>query len=183
MLTVKHSPAKNLLAMLLLALMACTAIMATPVLPDDDQESLKKYVYISSNGKVKIKFPEEYKVEVSPGDGHTTTKITASAGETHYFLSYTIHETPMTSHYEMASLSLESFSEKLGVRTLSANDYLYKSHRGRMAEMLFEDQGIRIFYRAILVGQIQYQLIVTQPEDMPDRGSVDQFFKSFKLMK
>lgn len=182
MLTAKLPPSNNPLALLLLIFMTSLAI-SKPVLPLDGLESLKWHVFTSAEGKVKMKFPAAYKIDVSPGDGHSTTKIATVVGQVNYFLSYTIHETPMDSHYEMAKLSLEVFTERLGTRNLYERDYIYKSHTGRMAEMMLDEEDVRIYYRAILVGQIQYQLIVTMPGDATDTGSVDQFFKSFKLMK
>lgn len=169
--------------MLALFISSVASAFSAPIWPIEINEVLKGYGYVSSEGKVKIKFPAEYVVEESPGESHVTTKVSATMGEMNFFLSYTIHETEITSHYEMAELSLSTFEEKLSARSLSQGDYIYKSHTGRMAEMMMDEQGIRLFYRAILVDQIQYQLIVTMPADQAGNASLDAFFKSFKLLK
>lgn len=186
MTPIQSNFSKSLLLSFLLTLVCQTSFsspVSGPFVPESVREVLKSFLYSSLEGKVKMKFPAEYGVEVSPGESHTTTKISAEHNGMNYFLSYTIHETPIDKHYEMANISLDAFRDKLNARSISEGDYQYKSYKGRTAEMMLDEQGIRLYYRAILVGQIQYQIIVTQEGTSSDRKMVDIFFKSFKLLK
>ena len=144
---------------------------------------VEKWVsYTSQEGKVKMKFPGEYEVSEEQKETHKVVKISSTIGDENYFLSYTVHNMPMKEHYEMAKVSLNSFAEAFGVEPSNEEDFVYKSHRGRQATLRLEERGIVITYKALLVDQIQYQIVVVQAED-GDQATKEKFLKSFKLLK
>lgn len=174
---------------LLLLFIGCWHMTFLAVLPAQGDSRLgsdsylAKHTYTSQEGKVKITFPAPFEEKLpssSSGKAHTT-KVSSTLGEMNFFLSYTIHDAPIEAHYEMAKLSMSSFSESLKGDLISEDDWKYKKESGRMGEIKIPRSDIRVFYRSLLVGQIQYQLIVTMPATGEEKN-VKAFFKSFKLL-
>lgn len=174
---------------LLLLFIGCWHMSFLAVLPDQRDSQLgsdsypPKHMYTSQEGKVKITFPTPFEEKLpssSSGKAHTT-KVSSTLGEMNFFLSYTIHDSPIKEHYQMAKLSMSSFSESLKGELISEGDWKYKKEIGRMGEIKIPRSDIRVFYQSLLVGQIQYQLIVTIPATGEEKH-VKTFFKSFKLL-
>ena len=141
--------------------------------------------YTSEVCKAKISFPAEF-TEESPeeSDYGKTYKVTAEDGSTQYFFAATVHKNPLDEHYELAKIGMESFAESVGGDLSDEGDYIYKSHRGVKGDI--SKDGVLIRYRTILIGQIQYQIIVIYTEGAPDaveEAKASKFFNSFKVLK
>lgn len=136
--------------------------------------------YVTEKGKASIKFPAEYSVEEDNSDLTSTTKVMASLDDNIFMFSFSIHETTLSDHYMLAQTSLTSFNDEVGGRIISETDYVYDDYKGRSAEIELEEQNVTLYYRVILVGQIQYQMVV-----VAQSGNIvkkkDKFFNSFKL--
>ncbi len=176
---------KRFLLLLLIGCWHMSFLAVFPTLGDSQLGSdSSKHTYISQVGKVKITFPASFEEKLPPpsSEGAQTTKISSTLGEMNFFLSYTIHDSPIEEHYQMAKLSMDSFSESLKGDLITEGDWKYKKESGRMGEIKIPRSDIRVFYRSLLVGQIQYQLIVTLPATGEEKY-VKSFFKSFKLLQ
>ena len=135
--------------------------------------------FTSSDGKVNITFPAEYKIDTTKAESAITLKISALVGEITYFFGLTEHSQPITGHEDLASVSLESFVSSLSGEIVSQETYSYKKNDGVSAKIKIGDQGYCL-YKVILIGQKQFQLIVISPQDDFSKMA-DSFFKSFKV--
>jgi len=152
-----------------------------PIQPQDTKG--KWYTYLSEEGKVRINFPAEYAEEVKANNPNAPRKISARYNNVDYILSYTIHETPIVMHSEMAKVSVESFVEALGGELVMNKAYTYKGNTGQSALIMLKNGQLTVNYRVILVGQIQYQVIVVSPTASQDIKTLNKFLKSFKLIE
>ncbi|MCD4735047.1 MAG: hypothetical protein K8R53_03300 [Bacteroidales bacterium] len=138
--------------------------------------------YSSKASKASIVFPEEFKVERDENKSPVTTKVSAEVGENVFMFSYTNHEVTLDDPYHLAEVSLQSFQETLQGEVVKMTDYFYDDYKGRDA--IFDVLGteVTIYYRVLIVGQIQYQMVVVdQQGDILKKK--DKFFKSFKINK
>lgn len=81
----------------------------------------------------------------------------------------------------LAQTSLNTFAEEVGGKVIHETDYHYDDYKGRSAEIEMEEEGATLYYKVILVGQIQYQMVVvTQSGDVTKQK--DKFFNSFRIL-
>lgn len=141
--------------------------------------------YSSIEGKFKVTFPDTYEEVVSESEDQKTVKINCVQGEHIMFASYTLHETAITDHQDMAEVSMESFVEAVGGKLLSRSEWKVKGNSGLQSVMNIEsdEKIIKIDYRVVLVGQLQYQLVFISPSDDYDIKMAAKFFKSFQITK
>ena len=143
----------------------------------------KGNVYSTKEGKFSVTFPAAFKTEITEQESAKTIKTSAAVGDQTYFASYTLHEVEMTDPESLAETSLEAFTEATGGTLSDKNAWKIKAHNGLKAIITLEEQDAKIQYHVILVGQLQYQIIVVGPEASWEQKPADGFFKSFKLMK
>lgn len=147
-------------------------------------EGDKWYSFSSATGKFKMKFPAKPEISETKKDEATTYKAVAQAGSSTYFVGFTVHEIEMVEPYELAKVSLGAFNETLGGTVKEESDWNFKGNRGIQAKIAVSaQQNMLIEYRVLLVGQIQYQLVVIAPDNDFDSKTAGKFYKSFKLMK
>lgn len=137
--------------------------------------------YESKAGKFKAKFPSTPEVKTEDTDTGKRHKAMARFGNGVYFATFMVHDTPLAKHFDLAKTSLVAFNDKLGGTIKSQNDWEVKGHKGLQATINIADKGSLVEYRVVLVGQIQYQLIVVYPENEWDAKTTKKFFKKFKL--
>lgn len=139
----------------------------------------KWYKFTSEDGKISISFPAEPAKDKTEAEEAVTHKVSVTEGTTTYFFGYTYHENELADAKELAQVSLDSFTEAVGGTIKSQGVYKYKKNEGLEAKITIEDQGY-IMYKVIIIGQVQYQLVVinTVDEFGPD---ADKFFNSFKI--
>jgi hypothetical protein len=139
--------------------------------------------YKSEEGKFKVKFPGSIDIKEAKSEKSTTKKITCEEANNAYFVGCTIHKIPMTNQKKMAEVSMDSFTESLDGKVSSKEDWNVKGNIGCQAKVSLEEGNAVVHYRVILVGQIQYQVIVTAKKKDYDAKVADKFFKSFKICK
>jgi hypothetical protein len=141
--------------------------------------------YSSKDGKFRVTFPGAYEETVGEGEDQKTVKINFVQGEHILFASYTLHETEITDHQDMAEVSLDSFVEAVNGDLISKSEWKVKGNSGLQSVMTIESEEkiIKIDYRVVLVGQLQYQLVSIAPTDDYDTKMSDKFFKSFQITK
>lgn len=136
--------------------------------------------YRNDEGKVSIKFPAEFDVTVEESETATTYQIISELGKDVFMLSFTFHETEMDDPYNLAQVSLESFNEAVGGELVKETDYKYEDYKGREAIVDLSDAGATVYYRVVIIGQIQYQLaVVDHSGNILDEK--DKFFNSFSV--
>jgi hypothetical protein len=141
--------------------------------------------FSSKEGKFKVTFPSTYEETVSESEDQKTVKINCVKGERIMFASYTLHEIEITDHKDMAEVSLDSFVEVLNGSLISKSEWKVKGNLGLQSVMTFESKEkiIKIEYRVVLVGQLQYQFVFIAPADDYDTKMAAKFFKSFQIIK
>ena len=164
--------------LLTMSLLLCVAFFSIAFAPD-----AKKYPYTSVEGKMSIKFPAAYEVDSNPSGKVTTVKITTTLNEQTFFASYSLHETEDMDHEKMAKVSLQSFSERVGGEITEESVWQVKKDKGVKAVIDMAEQESKVQYQVILVGNIQYQIVVVASYDAWDQKAADKFFKSFKIKK
>jgi hypothetical protein len=148
-------------------------------------DSKPKWVqFISEEEKVKIKFPGEPEIieeELDVGK-HIRAKL-AFDDQTMFMLDVVHHKNELSGLEELDQVSLDSFNESIGGNILSQEDFYIKKNKGIKATVVLEDQGITIYYRVLLAGQRQIQVVMMTPDAMQDEKTSQKFFKSFKILK
>jgi hypothetical protein len=141
----------------------------------------KNYPYDSNEGKFSIEFPGEFTVDREDKDKVSTIKINCDYEGQTYFASYSLHKIEMVDHEEMAEVSFDSFHAAVGGEVLMKDEWKVDGNTGLMAEIDLAENSVTITYRVILVGNIQYQLIVMAEYSDYDKKLANKFFKSFEL--
>jgi hypothetical protein len=142
----------------------------------------KWYAYSTEVGKIKAKFPGNPALEnqdTEIGKKHTAT---ARFGENTYMISYVIHSTTLAEQEKLADASLTAFRDKVKGQILNQSSWsVKKAGNGIRATIAMPDKDAKVEYRVILIGQIQYQVIVVAPTDKYDSKVADKFFKKVKI--
>lgn len=139
--------------------------------------------YSSTEGKMSIKLPGEYKVTEENHDYGKTVKVNGVFETYTYFISYTLHKEKITDHYGLAKTGLDGFVEALNGTILKQADWFVKKNRGVRAMINMSEYDQQVDYGSILAGDIQYQIaIIGAPADWIQKKS-DAIFKSFKISK
>ena len=160
---------------LLFALML--GFVATPV-------SAQKWVkYKEKSCKCKIKFPVQPEEDVTEKEDATTYKISAQVNDQTFFFGYTVHGVTMVDHENMAKISLDAFNEQLGGEVRGERAWEISGATGRQATLDLKEQGAVCMYKVVLIGQMQYQVVVIAPLSTLDKDAADDFFASFKPKK
>ena len=146
-------------------------------------QAQKSVAYKSEEGKFSIKFPGEFKENITEKESAKTVKIQCELEKSNYFASYSLHKVDIDDPLEMAEVSLESFTEAIHGVVVTRTEWKIKKNEGLKALIDLPDNGAKLEYRVILVGNIQYQLIVIAVDGAIDKKKANAFFKSFKLKK
>jgi len=145
-------------------------------------EKVKWSKYNAEEGKVKIKFPFSYEITEEQKEKVKTVKVQAKNGEDLFYLAYTIHTAKLNDNEHLAEVSLESFAETLHGRIIQQEEYQVNDQIGVRAKIAMQDVGAEIYYRAIIIGQIQYQLIVLDVSKSFQEER-EEFFDSFRILE
>lgn len=145
-------------------------------------EKVKWSKYNAEEGKVKIKFPFPYEIVEEQKENVKTVKIQGKNGEDLFYLAYTIHTAKLDDNEHLAEVSLESFAETLHGKIVQQEEYIINDQSGVKAKIVMQDVGAEIYYRAIIIGQIQYQLIVLDVSKSFQKER-DEFFDSFRILE
>lgn len=143
----------------------------------------KGFFYNNTDAKFSAVFPAQYDVELLESVEANTVKIAASTENQSYFITYTVHSSELTELTELAYTSLNSFSEALGTKTTEQSEWKVKKNSGLQATLYIENGTIKIKYYVVLVGHIQYQLVVLAQNESFDEKASNAFIKSFKISK
>lgn len=138
--------------------------------------------YSSKRGKFKVLFPGKPEVVDEPKDWGKSYKAQVKLDEHLFYSSYGIHEQRLVDHAHLSEVSTEAFAEKIGGTIIDESAWKFKGHQGRQLELTIPDKNVRIYYKVILIGQIQYQLVAGVPIEGANDKWVKKFFKSFKLL-
>ena len=138
--------------------------------------------YNTDEGHVKIKFPFPYEITEEQKEKVKTVKVRAKSGEDFFYLAYTIHIDKLIDNEHLAEVSLESFAETLHGKIVQQEDYIVNGQSGVKAKIVMQDVGAEIFYRAIIIGQIQYQLIALDVSKSY-KEEREVFFDSFRILE
>lgn len=141
-----------------------------------------QYKYKSSAGKMSITFPASFQEEESELESGTIMKISASVGNVIYYASYTQHEVDLVDKEELAQVSLTAFVENTGGNIITQKEWVVKKNKGLEATIEIEESNTLLVYKVVLVGRIQYQLVVGSPKDEWNQNEADRFFRTFTLL-
>jgi hypothetical protein len=140
-----------------------------------------KIKYTSAEGKLSMKFPVAFKSVTKEAEDHKSVETQASFEDQLYFVSYTIHKVKMENHESLAATSLESFNEAMSGTITKQATWAIKKHKGLQADIEIPGNNMRVEYRVLLIGQIQYQIVVISEVAKWNQLRADEFIKSFKV--
>ena len=143
----------------------------------------QKYPLKSAEGKMSVVFPGAFETEKTENDEIKIIKMSATVGEQTFFASYSVHSLALTDRESLAKISLESFIETTGGTLTSNKSWKLKGEKGIIAEIELAEQAARLIYQVILIGSIQYQIVVVAPNEAWNQKSANRFVKSFKVQK
>lgn len=145
--------------------------------------SPKGFPYQSEEGKLSVVFPGDYTTERTEGNNNYTVKTTCTYNNQTYFVSYTMHSLELTDPLDLAEASYDSFITALKGVMISKTEWTVKEHKGIQALIDLPENGSKLEYRVIIVGNIQYQLIALAANIDYNEKDAESFFKSFKIEK
>ena len=141
----------------------------------------KKFVYDSAEGRFSVIFPAEYASDTEEGEAVTTTKVSCVLDGQTYFASYSVHQVEITGQKEMAEVSYDSFIKAVNGEPISKMEWSVGEYAGLAAVMSMDESSVKLEYRVVLAGNIQYQLVVMAPDEDYDEKAAAKFFNSFIL--
>lgn len=142
----------------------------------------KKFIFKPEEGKLSVIFPAEYTSDRDEGENVTTIKTSCTLDGQTYFASYSLHQVEITEHKEMAEVSYDSFIKAINGVLVSKSDWIVNNYEGIKAVMNIPTENVKLEYRVVLAGNIQYQLVVMASGADYDEKMADAFFNSFKLL-
>ncbi len=146
-------------------------------------EKVKWKKYSSTKYQFKVKFPAAVDESISEEDGITTLKLNSKINKNAFLFYCTEHTTPLANidSKSLAEEALKGFSSALGAKKIDSSDWSYKGHAGKQAS--FSNNEIRVDYRVVIIGQNQYQAMVTSRKTDFKNDLAQKFFKSIKIKK
>ena len=140
-----------------------------------------EFIYTSIEGKLSIAFPAAYETSTKKTEKSTTVKTQASLEDQLFYVSHSVHKSTVHDHESLAATSLKSFSQSLGGTVTDQASWSINSHDGVQAVIETSASNLKVAYRAILIGQIQYQIVVASESSKWNQEKADKFIKSFKV--
>jgi hypothetical protein len=110
-----------------------------------------------------------------------TVKTQASLEDQLYFFSHSTLKLNIEEHDSFAATSLESFNKTGGGSLKNQVSWTINKHNGLQADIEISANNLKVAYRAILIGQIQYQIVVISESTKWNRENFDTFMESFKV--
>lgn len=156
----------------------CFLFLSASIVPPS-----KNFKYKSEEGKMSVTFPAAYESTTDEKENIKIVKITTEVNEQTFFASYTVHQQQMEDRESLAELSLDSFTETTEGTITQKSAWKIKKNKGYKAMIDLNKQNAQIQYQAIIIGQLQYQLVVVAPKNKWDQKAADRFLKSFKVRK
>ena len=98
-----------------------------------------------------------------------------------FLISHTVHQLQIDNPAELTTLSVTTFAESLGANIDNQSPWKIKKNEGQKATFKSVEQGIIGEYRVIIIGQIQYQVVVVTSGDSLDNEMIHNFSKSVKI--
>lgn len=169
---------KSLLTILMAALFFAIAVQ---VQAQDKKAKPKWYSYSTEVGKVKAKFPGNPTLENQDTDIGKKHTATSRFGDNTYMISYVIHSTQLADQEKLAEASLNAFRDKVKGQILNQSAWNLKAGKGTRATISMPDKDAKVEYRVVLIGQLQYQVIVVAPTNKYDAKVAEKFFKKVKI--
>jgi hypothetical protein len=139
------------------------------------------FVYETEEGKFSIDFPAKYNVNSEEKGSIRTAQAMCAFDEHTLLATYTLHATEITDHDALADTSIVAFGNSVNGNLLSKTDWVVDGKKGRKAFYNLPEQNIKVEYRVLLVGQLQYQIIVMATNAKFDNEMAVTFFDSFRL--
>lgn len=140
--------------------------------------------YVSEEGHLSVSFPEQATVlvEEKVGESPKTLKYQLEGGDFVYYAAVAIHESDLSEIEEdLCQLSLNSFTESADGAIINQRVWNVQGEEGIAAKILLSGKQV-VYYKVVLKGNLQYQLVVLGLEDskiVADKA--EQFFKTFRL--
>jgi len=146
--------------------------------------TLKSQIYSPVMGKCSINFPEKYvNTEKVSEDGMNTAFAKAKKEDQVFVFKCVEHRDAIKTKdpknfLEISALGLAKAME--GTQT-KKETFKYKNYEGLETFVTVSSKKVYIFYRVLLVGNIQYQFFVITPSNTKTT-EINNFFDSFKLL-
>ncbi len=179
----KHSKISRFVMKLLVLLIFCTpqTLSASPL----PWYKLQIDKFTSYEFKISVIFPSEFEEEIKEktadnGDITRTLKLKCKKGENTYMLNVTKHPFNMTDAKGLAETSLEAFARGVKGDIRKQEIFTQKGHEGIDAKLYLSEQNKYVYYRIILVGRLQYQMVIMENNSTLS-GNANDFLISFKL--
>ncbi|MCB0478007.1 MAG: hypothetical protein KDC84_07580 [Crocinitomicaceae bacterium] len=143
--------------------------------------------YECRDAKFAAQFPMTPEEKVEDSEQGKSYTATVTQGNTVYMASALIHTTNLQvaglDQQTLASTSLDAFEKALGATKVTKKNYYSRNDVGLDAEIIVPGFANPILYRVIVIGQIQYQVVVMQKEGKAKKGTMYKFINAFKVLK
>ena len=83
----------------------------------------------------------------------------------------------------MADISVDTFGKAINATSSSKTEWNVGDYKGLTAIYELDESNVKVEYRVILIGQIQYQIIYLAAKENYNEKVAGKFFNSFKLKK
>ncbi len=145
--------------------------------------------YLNYKGNCKITFPNTYtkKESVTKG-GLVVTKVQTQKDGNAYMFSFNVHNENITKigTDKILDVSINAFNNRLKGRIMKTETFYYnngdKKYKGKEIKTYIAKSNYYVFYRAMIINRIQYQIIIITKDE--NKNSVgNSFFNSFVQLK
>lgn len=146
----------------------------------NDKNISKNFILKSEKPKFKIIFPAAYKLEESRSEkGLKTELYRAVKYEDVFMFKYSEHKNPAVSseNKKYMEASLESFINGIKATLIKKSEFKQKKQKGTEAFLKIQDKNLNVFYRVLIVKNVQYQLIVIT-KSLQKSTEINSFFNS-----
>ena len=142
----------------------------------------------NQEAKCKAEFPAKPEIERAVEEDGTTYTVSASDEAGGLFMVFaTVHtnDLSLVDSKELAKISMEAFLSSMNGSAGESKEWKIGKQRGEETEIECEIAGQKTpgYYRVMIAGQIQYQLVYLSLTGEIDEDSSSKFLKSFKLLK
>lgn len=142
------------------------------------------FKFQSSAYHVAANFPVKYEEEITSQETDNgrvfILKVSCTLNTDLYMLSVTKHPELLTEPLKLAEMSLHSFVKALNGEIKSQYSFYYDRFEGKEATIFMTEKNTYAHYRVLMVGKLQYQVIVVDGNEKLSTNVTD-FFDSFKI--
>lgn len=139
--------------LLLIALFLTT----TSVAISGNELNWETYTY--SKLHASIMFPNAPKETITPDKDKTSTKYESEVNGVSFSFYVAEHKIQLEDHFALTKDGFDAFIEQINGRVIKEKTFTLNGYKGKEAIVYMKEYDKNIYYKTIIVGQFQYQLV------------------------